>query len=118
MQRIKRNSPSNPGANGTAEIYDEVYLSSTEATQKGRVRFTLFADQAVAIKVEWSDTNTGALRQAGNTAATTASVLYDAGDGKGIRLRPGRNRITAITTTAPTVWQIAIETVDDAVSDA
>lgn len=113
IERIRIDSPANPGANGTATLYDDVNVSSTEGTNKARVKLTLFADQVVTVKVEWSDAAAGTLRQVSSTA-TTANTLYD----QTIRLKPGRNKITIITTTAPTVWQVAAETVSSPVTDA
>ena len=47
------------------------------------------------------------------TATNGTESVYD----KTIRLRPGRNKITVVTTTAPIDWACAIETVDGEVKD-
>jgi hypothetical protein len=47
------------------------------------------------------------------TATTGTESVFD----KNIRLRPGRNKLTVVTTTAPTDWSCAVETVNGEVKD-
>lgn len=112
-ERIRSSNPGNPGANSSVVLYDDTPGTSANSVNKSRVEIVLFADQIVTIKHEWSDTPSGTLRQISSTA-TSANTLYEARP----RLRAGNNKITAITTTAPTVFQCAVCTNSSPVSDA
>jgi hypothetical protein len=62
IQRIRFNNIANPGANGVAVIFDDSAVDSTEATNRGRVTFTLFSDQGVTINTYWAESPTASLR--------------------------------------------------------
>ena len=112
-ERLRINKPANPGANATVTLYDDTTIGSDDVTHRSRVEIELYSDVVVTIVHQWSDTPTGTLRQVSSTA-TTANTLYDARP----RLRVGFNKITAVTTTAATVWQIAVGTNSNPVADA
>lgn len=108
--------PANPGAAGTATLFDQGVLkrdsSGTMAVQKRmRISLALFANEVVTVFHKWGARGSSNLRAANGAGgeATTANVLFT----KDILLLPGRNQITIVTTTAPTTWELDAEMTED-----
>ncbi len=104
--------PANPGNNGTVTIYDEIVGTATAkqpgSTENRRVTVTLYVDQAVTVKHNWSAHGLTTQRVAngsGSGDTITATTLTT----KTYTLLPGRNQITITCgATAPTVWEVAV----------
>lgn len=113
--------PPNPGAAATATLLDtgRVELGNPTSspsrgknTEAQRVRLVIFADQVVTFHHRWRPPEEidGTLRQlngAGGEATTVSTAFI-----RDVVLQPGRNVLQVVTTTAPTVWEVAIETLD------
>ncbi len=116
--RYRHQAPPNPGASGTAVLYDSfggtagfagnAQYPSTAVHPSTRFRGAIFADQVVNIKQMWAAPGDATLRQIGASVATDGTTVktFD------FPLWPGRNVFQVVTTTAPTVWQVSTETVD------
>jgi hypothetical protein len=111
--RTSRSAPANPGATATATILDtgpkEAGAGDSRNTQ--RFRCVIYADQVVTFRHRWAAPGSSNLRVvngAGSGEATTASVAKDFDK----PLLPGRNVFDIVTTTGPTVWEVAAEVID------
>jgi hypothetical protein len=103
-------TPANPGLNGTVTWLDTGHVEAPApgaAEQGQRFRAVLFTDQIVTVNHSWygAGSTTKRLIVANATVASTIKLID-------IPLYPGRNLIEIVTTTAPTVFEIAGEVLD------
>lgn len=99
----------NPGASGTAVLYDDLKLGATNATPDWStaahaVVVAVFIDKGASIYHQWAAPGSTTLR-AIKTDTIDAGVLFE---GR-YRLRAGRNRIHISTGTACTTWEVGVE---------
>lgn len=110
--RLRLAPPADPGASGTALIYDSnntTINNRNNNRHKMRSITTFYTNVADAtFIVEWSDSSTGTLRNFSSTPIPAATVFE-----RSVLLLPGRTRIYISTVTDPTTWQIATELVYD-----
>lgn len=102
--------PANPGAANSALIYDTGAVTATDQETNGRkrVRTACYVDQAATFLVQWAAPGSSNLR-------TVASVAINANDyfQRDVLLQPGRTRITIVTVTGPSVWEVGVEVLSD-----
>lgn len=117
-------APANPGAAADATIWDDGPTAAAAyqkrpvspgrgmPTEAARVRVAVFMDQNATFKVDWfapGSTNARRVNGGGAGEAITLNVLFT----RDVLLQPGRTKIYITTATAPTVWEVGAEVVDD-----
>lgn len=112
---MRNNLPpvANPGASATVIIYDDgakpagtPQYPTRNTDQEMRVNGVVNADVIVNIQQMWAIPG-GTLRQVSITPTVANTPKpFD------LPLYPGRNVVQIVTTTAPTVWEVAAQTAD------
>lgn len=102
-------APANPGASGTATVYDsgvgQANSVDKSAREMQRCTVAFFTNVADAVlRVQWQAPG-GTLRLVQADTTISASTFFQ----RDIRLQPGRTVISIVTVTAPTTWEIASE---------
>lgn len=107
----------NPGASATATIYDSGAPPVGSRQVPGgaevvRVRVAVFMDQAATFFCKWAAPGSSNLRTfngGGSGEAISVNTFFE----RDVLMMPGRNQITIVTVTGPTVWEVGAELVDD-----
>lgn len=92
------------GAVTTADI-----LSGKASSKKQRVRTAVYTNVADAVyTVEWAAPNSSNLRPVA-TATIPAATFFQ----RDALLQPGRTKITIVTVTGPTIFEVGCDVIDD-----
>jgi len=111
--------PANPGGSSAATVYDTgtVSLSDLRRANGGkrkRCRVIVFTDVAdMKLRVEWAAPGSLTLRLFQADVAISASTTFQ----RNIRLQPGRTKISLVTTTNPTTFEVGADLCDDQALD-
>ena len=109
-------SPANPGASSAVTVFDTGDVTS-EAIRNGkafraRKRCRVIVNTNVAdlkLRVEWAAPDGGTLRLFQADVTIPASTVTQ----RNIRIQPGRTKISLVTTTNPTTWEVAADLSED-----
>ncbi len=108
-------APADPGATGSAVIYDSGAVNASgssnksASTQSKRVRVVFYTNVADAVfKVDWAAPGSSNLRSFSSETVGAAAVFE-----RDVLLLPGRTKIYISTTTDPTTWELAAELIED-----
>lgn len=112
--RIPIVTPADPGASATAVVYDSGSIAQNtagalKATNSNRVRVAFYTNVADAVLlVQWAAPGSANLR-------TVSSETVDANTywQRDVLLQPGRTKISIVTTTDPTTWEVGAELIND-----
>lgn len=106
--------PADPGGSATAVVYDSGSIpqnvgSAMRATNANRVRTAVYTNVADAVfLVQWAAPGSSNLRTV--SSETIPANTYFQRDAL---LQPGRTKISIVTTTDPTTWEVGAELVND-----
>jgi hypothetical protein len=105
-------APTNPGASSSVTLFDNGAIVSANvikhSSKVARVRVAIYTNVSdLHLVTEWAPVDGTTLREVSNVTVSATTFTQ-----RDILLQPGRTKISIVTTTNPTTWDVGYELVD------